>query len=71
MSALEQELRARFGARLRRDYPLAELTSFRIGGPADLYLMVEDEDELSAAVGRRAAQFRRRAFVSARAPICW
>jgi UDP-N-acetylmuramate dehydrogenase len=50
MSALERELGARFGARLRHDYPLAELTSFRIGGPADLYLMVEDEDELSLTV---------------------
>jgi UDP-N-acetylmuramate dehydrogenase len=50
MSALERELRAHFGARLRRDYPLAGLTSFRIGGPADLYLMVEDEDELSVTV---------------------
>ena len=50
MSALERELRARFDARLQREYPLAELTSFRIGGPADLYLLVEDEDELGAAV---------------------
>lgn len=50
MSALEHELRARFGARLRREYPLAGLTSFRIGGPADLYLLLEDEDELAATV---------------------
>ncbi len=51
MSALEQELRARFGARLRSNYPLAELTSFRIGGPADLFLIVEDATELAEAVG--------------------
>lgn len=50
MSALERELRARFGPRLSVDHPLAELTSFRIGGPADLFLAVEYEDELAAAV---------------------
>jgi UDP-N-acetylmuramate dehydrogenase len=41
---------ARFGVRLRTNYPLADLTSFRIGGPADLYLTVEDRGELSVAV---------------------
>ena len=50
MNALENALRARFGARLRVDHPLAELTSFRIGGPADLLLAVEDADELSVAL---------------------
>jgi len=56
VSALEQKLRTRFGTRLRRDYPLAELTSFGIGGPADLFLEVETEDELAAtvAVARRS-----------------
>jgi UDP-N-acetylmuramate dehydrogenase len=58
VSALEQKLRARFGPRLRRDYPLAELTSFGIGGPADLFLAVENEDELAATV----AATRRSAF---------
>lgn len=50
MNRLEQELRARFGARLLSGAPLAELTSFRIGGPADLLLAVENEDELRAAM---------------------
>ena len=50
MSALEHELRARFGARLAVSRPLADLTSFRIGGPADLFVTVETEDELMAAM---------------------
>ena len=49
MKALESELRARFGARVRAAMPLAELTSFRIGGPADLFIAVEDETELMSA----------------------
>jgi len=50
MIALEQELRARFGSRLRINYPLAALTSFGIGGPADLFVIVEDTPELAAAL---------------------
>jgi len=37
------------GDRVRRDLPMAPLTSFRIGGPAALYLEPEDEDDLEAA----------------------
>ena len=55
MKALENELRARFGARVRAAMPLAELTSFRIGGPADLFVAVEDEPELMHA---KAAAYR-------------
>ncbi len=55
MKALERELRERFGARVRCAMPLAELTSFRIGGPADLFVAVEDETELMHA---KAASFR-------------
>ena len=55
MNALEDELRARFGARIRAAMPLAELTSFRIGGPADLFVAVEDETELMHA---KAAAYR-------------
>lgn len=55
MKALEHELRAKFGARVRASMPLAELTSFRIGGPADLFVAVEDEAELMHA---KAAAFR-------------
>ncbi len=50
MSALEHELRARFGARFAVSRPLADLTSFRIGGPADLFVTVQTEDELMAAM---------------------
>ncbi|MDO8432431.1 MAG: UDP-N-acetylmuramate dehydrogenase [Candidatus Binatus sp.] len=49
MNALENQLRARFGTRLRSAMPLSELTSFQIGGPADLYVTVEDERELMHA----------------------
>ncbi|HLK86125.1 MAG TPA: UDP-N-acetylmuramate dehydrogenase [Candidatus Binataceae bacterium] len=57
MNRLEQQLRPRFGARLRLGAPLAELTSFRIGGPADALLVVETEDELGEAM---AAAWRER-----------
>src|SRR5260370_26134271 len=50
MIALERELRARFGERVQSNRPLADLTSFRIGGPADLFLMVEDGNELAHAL---------------------
>jgi UDP-N-acetylmuramate dehydrogenase len=50
MNAFEAELRARFGARVSRGQPLAELTSFRIGGPADFALEVNHEQELGAAL---------------------
>jgi len=55
MKGLERELRERFGARIRSAMRLAELTSFRIGGPADLFVAVEDETELMHA---KAAAFR-------------
>jgi UDP-N-acetylmuramate dehydrogenase len=55
MKALEGELRAKFGDRIRAAMPLAELTSFRIGGPADLFVNVEDEAELMHA---KAAAYR-------------
>src|SRR5260370_7610648 len=55
MKALESELRAKFGDRIRASMPLAEITSFRIGGPADLFVNVEDETELMHA---KAAAYR-------------
>ena len=55
MKALERELRETFGARIRSAMPLAELTSFRIGGPADLFVAVEEETELMHA---KAAAYR-------------
>jgi UDP-N-acetylmuramate dehydrogenase len=55
MKALEGELRAKFGDRVRAAMPLAALTSFQIGGPADLFVNVEDETELMHA---KAAAYR-------------
>jgi UDP-N-acetylmuramate dehydrogenase len=51
MNAFDAELTALFGARLVREQPLAPLTSFRIGGPADFAVEVASEQELSAALG--------------------
>jgi UDP-N-acetylmuramate dehydrogenase len=42
-------LRDSCGDRFRTDVPLAPLTSFRIGGPAALYLEPRDDDDLEAA----------------------
>jgi UDP-N-acetylmuramate dehydrogenase len=50
MSALEQELKSRFGARLEANRSLADLTSFQIGGPADLFVTVESDAELMTAM---------------------
>ncbi len=45
----EEILRAASGERVRSRFPLAPLTTFRIGGPAALYLEVESDDDLVAA----------------------
>jgi UDP-N-acetylmuramate dehydrogenase len=50
MSALEQDLKSRFGARLEAKRSLADLTSFQIGGPADLFVTVESDAELMTAM---------------------
>ncbi len=50
MSELYQQLRQRFGERVKVNEPLAPYTSFRIGGPADLMLVVESEQELCDAL---------------------
>ena len=42
-------LRAEFGKRIQRDALLARHTAARIGGPADLLLVVEDQAELGRA----------------------
>jgi UDP-N-acetylmuramate dehydrogenase len=55
MSALEQDLRLAFGARLEAQRSLADLTSFQIGGPADWFVTVESEAELMTAM---AAAYR-------------
>ncbi len=45
-SGLEEAL----GKQLRRDVPLSAHSSFKIGGPADLFFIAETLDELTAAV---------------------
>ncbi len=45
----ESILRQRVGVRARTRFPMAPLTSFRIGGPAALYLEADADDDLAAA----------------------
>jgi UDP-N-acetylmuramate dehydrogenase len=52
LEAAERILRTGCGKRLRVVFPLAPLTTFRIGGPAALYLEAEDDGDL--AVGAEA-----------------
>jgi UDP-N-acetylmuramate dehydrogenase len=45
----ERLLREVAGDRVRLDFPLAPLTSFRLGGPAALYLEAASQEDLAAA----------------------
>ena len=45
----EEMLRAACGDRVRTSFPLAPLTTFRIGGPAALFLEPESTSDLEAA----------------------
>jgi len=47
LADLRSALIERFGARARLDEPLARHTSFRIGGPADVWIEVESATELA------------------------
>lgn len=47
----ERLLRERLGPQLRVGFPLAPLTSFRIGGPAALFVEAEDDHALEAVGG--------------------
>jgi len=51
----ERLLREGLGSRLRVGFPLAPLTSFRIGGPAALFVEAEDDGALGS-VGRVASE---------------
>lgn len=53
LAAAEAILREAAGDRARTRFPLAPLTSFRIGGPAELFLEAESDADLAAA-GRAA-----------------
>ena len=51
MNALASALTAAFGVeRIQVDAPLAPLTTFKVGGPADLLLESQDENEIVQAV---------------------
>jgi UDP-N-acetylmuramate dehydrogenase len=45
-----QWLRRKFGAGVRFNEPMAAYTSFKIGGPADVFVQPESEDKLKAIV---------------------
>jgi UDP-N-acetylmuramate dehydrogenase len=49
LARAESILRAAAGDRVRTGFPLAPLTSFRLGGPAALYLEAESDADLAAA----------------------
>ena len=48
LEAAAQILQAACGDRLKRSFPLAPLTTFRLGGPASLYLEPESQADLEA-----------------------
>ena len=45
----ERILRAALGPRLRVSFPMARMTSFRLGGPAALYVEAQSDRDLTAA----------------------
>ncbi|HYY08212.1 MAG TPA: UDP-N-acetylmuramate dehydrogenase [Actinomycetota bacterium] len=47
VAAAERRLRDRIGPRVRSGFPLAPLTSFRIGGPAGIFIEAEDDRDLA------------------------
>ena len=49
LAVAERILRASSGSRVRVAFPLAPLTSFRLGGPAALYVEAESDEDLAAA----------------------
>ena len=50
LEGVGEALKARLGDRVECDVPLAPLTTFRIGGPADLFYRARTADELADAV---------------------
>jgi len=49
-AALERVASVLAGARLKRDEPLAQYTTFKIGGPADLFFEADSADALATAI---------------------
>ena len=57
MSDLAAALETAFGAdRVKRDAPLAPLTTFKVGGPADVLLETQNADEIVQARQARACR---------------
>lgn len=54
LAAAERILRAALGSHLRVDHPIGPLTTFRIGGPAALYVEAGDDGALAAVAEARA-----------------
>jgi len=50
MTALSSALREVFGERLLLDEPLAPFTTFKLGGPADVFVTADRPDELQRAI---------------------
>jgi UDP-N-acetylmuramate dehydrogenase len=50
MTALSSALREVFGERLQLDEPLAPFTTFKLGGPADIFVTADKPDELQRAI---------------------
>jgi UDP-N-acetylmuramate dehydrogenase len=55
LAGAERHLRERLGTRLRTGFPLAPLTSFRIGGPAALFVDAQDDGDLGVVAEATAA----------------
>ena len=51
MSQLGPRLEQQFGAdRVRRNVPLAPMTTFKVGGPADVFIETHSEEEIVEAL---------------------
>ena len=50
LTEFDSTLRQAFGDRVVRDAPLAPLTTFKVGGPADWLLTLEGADEIRQAL---------------------
>jgi UDP-N-acetylmuramate dehydrogenase len=55
LARAEGILRAALGSRLRVDHPIAPLTTFRIGGPAALFVEADEDTDLAAVADATAA----------------
>ncbi|MCU0600285.1 MAG: UDP-N-acetylmuramate dehydrogenase [Desulfobacterales bacterium] len=47
---VKDHLKTQFGERVRFDEPMSAHTTFKVGGPADAYVMAADKNELAALV---------------------